>query len=57
MTQTFEQYINLADEKLGAEATFATDDFFADKSRLLSHAAPEWKDDLYDDNGKWMDGW
>ncbi len=27
MTQTFEQYINLADEKLGAEAIFATDDF------------------------------
>ncbi|CAK2079756.1 allantoicase [Vibrio crassostreae] len=57
MTHKFEQYINLADEKLGAEAIFATDDFFADKSRLLSHVAPEWKDDLYDDNGKWMDGW
>lgn len=28
MTHKFEQYINLADEKLGAEAIFATDDFF-----------------------------
>jgi len=53
----FEQYVNLADPKLGAEATFATDDFFADKSRLIRTEAPEWKDDLYDDNGKWMDGW
>ncbi|MCL9775333.1 allantoicase [Vibrio methylphosphonaticus] len=57
MSLNFEQYINLADEKLGAEALFATDDFFADKSRLLHRAPPEWKDDLYDDNGKWMDGW
>ncbi|WP_394126605.1 allantoicase [Vibrio hepatarius] len=57
MSLDFEQYINLADDKLGAEAIFATDDFFADKSRLLRREAPEWKDDLYDDNGKWMDGW
>ncbi|MCW8345931.1 allantoicase [Vibrio sp. ZSDZ65] len=57
MSLDFEQYINLADEKLGAQALFATDDFFADKSRLLRRAAPEWKDDVYDDNGKWMDGW
>jgi allantoicase len=57
MSLDFEQYINLADDKLGAEAIYATDDFFADKSRLLRREAPEWKDDLYDDNGKWMDGW
>ncbi|GAL35267.1 allantoicase [Vibrio maritimus] len=31
--------------------------FFADKSRLLSRLDPVWKDDVYDDNGKWMDGW
>lgn len=57
MSLDFEQYINLADDKLGAEAIYATDDFFADKSRLLRSEAPEWKDDVYDDNGKWMDGW
>ncbi|MFH0261478.1 allantoicase [Vibrio barjaei] len=57
MSLNIEQYINLADDKLGAEALYATDDFFADKSRLLRREAPEWKDDLYDDNGKWMDGW
>ncbi|MGF1695368.1 allantoicase [Vibrio lamellibrachiae] len=53
----FQDYTNLADERLGAEALFATDDFFADKSRMLRREAPEWKDDVYDDNGKWMDGW
>lgn len=57
MSLDFEQYINLADEKLGAQAIYATDDFFADKSRLLRRAAPEWKEGVYDDNGKWMDGW
>jgi allantoicase len=33
MSLKIEQYINLADDKLGAEALYATDDFFADKSR------------------------
>ncbi|WP_295893586.1 allantoicase [uncultured Vibrio sp.] len=56
-TAQFQDYTNLADERLGAEALYATDDFFADKSRLLRREAPEWKDDVYDDNGKWMDGW
>ncbi|MBY6199256.1 allantoicase [Vibrio hangzhouensis] len=57
MSLNIEQYINLADDKLGAQALYATDDFFADKSRLLRREAPVWKEDLYDDNGKWMDGW
>ncbi|MFC5077800.1 allantoicase [Vibrio thalassae] len=57
MSLNIEQYINLADDKLGAQALYATDDFFADKSRLLRREAPEWKQDVYDDNGKWMDGW
>ncbi|MEZ8824562.1 allantoicase [Vibrio amylolyticus] len=56
-TEQFQGYTNLADERLGAEALYATDDFFADKSRMLRREAPEWKDDVYDDNGKWMDGW
>lgn len=49
--------INLASPRLGSEAVYATDDFFADKSRLLKDAAPEFIPDKYDDNGKWMDGW
>ena len=37
--------------------TFATDDFFADKSRLIQSSEPVFIDDKYDDHGKWMDGW
>ncbi|MCB1380551.1 MAG: allantoicase [Alphaproteobacteria bacterium] len=49
--------INLASPRLGAKAIFATDDFFADKSRMLSDALPSFDPDRYDENGKYMDGW
>jgi allantoicase len=49
--------INLASPRLGSEAVYATDDFFADKSRLLIDAAPEFIANKYDEHGKWMDGW
>ncbi|RXJ72402.1 allantoicase [Veronia nyctiphanis] len=49
--------VNLASARLGAEVIYATDDFFADKSRLIKDEPAEWKEDVYDDNGKWMDGW
>ncbi|WP_434362391.1 allantoicase [Parasalinivibrio latis] len=53
----FSRLTNLASARLGAKAIFATDDFFADKSRLIDDADPQWKEGVYDDNGKWMDGW
>jgi allantoicase len=37
--------------------TFATDEFFADKARLIDPAEPVFIPGKYDDNGKWMDGW
>lgn len=49
--------VNLASPRLGAEAIYATDDFFADKSRLLSDAEPKFDPEKYDANGKYMDGW
>ncbi|MBO6825878.1 MAG: allantoicase [Sneathiella sp.] len=49
--------VNLAQPRLGAEVTFATDDFFADKSRLIDPADPVFIVGKYDNNGKWMDGW
>lgn len=49
--------INAADERLGAVALSATDDFFAPVARLLNPAEPEWRAGVYDENGKWMDGW
>lgn len=51
------QTINLANPRLGARVTFATDDFFADKARLIDPAAAVFIPGKYDDNGKWMDGW
>lgn len=49
--------INLASPRLGAEVIFATDDFFADKSRMLQDAPAVFITDKYDNHGKWMDGW
>ncbi|MEZ0243476.1 MAG: allantoicase, partial [Sphingomonas sp.] len=40
-----------------AEVVYATDDFFADKARLIDPAPPVFIPGKYDDNGKWMDGW
>jgi allantoicase len=49
--------INLASAGLGAKAIFATDDFFAEVNRMLADKPAEFYPTLYDDNGKWMDGW
>jgi allantoicase len=49
--------VNLADARLGAEAIFATDDFFAPKERMLNPEPAVFIAGKYDDNGKWMDGW
>lgn len=51
------QYVNLAQPRLRAEVVYATDDFFADKARLIDPAEPVFIPGKYDDNGKWMDGW
>jgi allantoicase len=51
------RHINMADERLGARALFATDEFFAPAGRMLSANDPEWRAGVYDDHGKWMDGW
>ncbi len=49
--------VNLADASLNAKALFATDEFFAAKERMLEPAEPVWREGLYDEHGKWMDGW
>jgi len=53
----FTKLVNLAQPRLGAKVTFATDDFFADKARLIDPSDPVFIPGKYDDNGKWMDGW
>ncbi len=52
-----DQFINLAQPRLGARVLYATDDFFAAKERLIDPAPPVFIDGKYDDHGKWMDGW
>ncbi len=54
---TWETLPNLASERLGAVAVWASDDFFAPKENLLRDAAPEWREHEYTNRGKWMDGW
>ena len=56
-TLIFSEPTNLADPRLGAEVIYATDDFFADKSRLIEPEPAVFIDGKFDDHGKWMDGW
>ncbi|MBI2310900.1 MAG: allantoicase [Betaproteobacteria bacterium] len=51
------RWINLAQPRLGAEAVFATDEFFASKDRMLSPEPAMFIPGKYDEHGKWMDGW
>jgi len=50
-------WVDLASPRLGSAVVFATDDFFADKARLIDPAEPVFIPGKYDANGKWMDGW
>ncbi len=52
-----DRWIDLAQPRLGAEVTEASDDFFAPKERLIKPEAPVFLPDEYDERGKWMDGW
>jgi allantoicase len=49
--------VNLAEDELGAEVLWATDEFFAAKERMLSRAEPVSRPGTFDAHGQWMDGW
>ncbi len=51
------RYVNLAQPRIGARVLSASDEFFAAKERLIEPAAPRFRPDVYDEHGKWMDGW
>ncbi|MGI9232672.1 MAG: allantoicase [Woeseiaceae bacterium] len=57
MTGSSSKWIHLEQPRLGTRVTFATDDFFAAKERIIDPAEPIFSVDKYDDHGKWMDGW
>src|SRR6187397_937180 len=48
---------DLADERFGAAVIAANDEFFAPKDALVKSSAPEWREGVYTERGKWMDGW
>ena len=57
MTREVDCWVQLEQPRLGARVTFATDEFFGAKERIIDPADPVFIDDKYDDHGKWMDGW
>lgn len=56
-TPSFVGLLNLAAERLGAEAVLCTDDFFAEMGNLVKPGRGIFIADKYTDRGKWMDGW
>lgn len=51
------RFPNLADARLGAVCLDCSDDFFADKQRMLNPDPAQFIVGKYDTHGKWMDGW
>lgn len=48
---------DLAAERLGGAVIAANDEFFAPKEGLIKAGPPEWREGVYTERGKWMDGW
>ena len=57
MTRSISKWVQLEQPRLGTRVTFATDEFFAAKERIIDPTDPVFIADEYDDHGKWMDGW
>ncbi|XP_019641350.1 PREDICTED: allantoicase-like [Branchiostoma belcheri] len=53
----FTQLNDLASAKAGGRVLFATDDWFAVADNLLKGDPPQWKEGVFTEYGKWMDGW
>jgi allantoicase len=53
----FTDLIDLATERVGGAVLLANDEFFAPKEGLLKSGPAEWREGVYTERGKWMDGW
>ncbi len=53
----FTDLVDLAAEALGGSVVAANDEFFAPKEGLLKPTPAEWREGVYTERGKWMDGW
>ncbi len=49
--------IDLLSNAVGGHVVACNDQFFAEAANLLKPADPEWREGVYTDHGKWMDGW
>ncbi len=57
MNRSISKWVQLEQPRLGTRVTYATDEFFGAKERLIDAADPVFVEDKYDEHGKWMDGW
>jgi allantoicase len=48
---------DLLSEAVGGRVVACNDEFFAEAANLLQSIPPVWKEGVYTDRGKWMDGW
>ena len=48
---------DLSNPILGTKILYCTDEFFAAAKRLLNPSNPIFKENVFDNHGKWMDGW
>ena len=48
---------DLVSEAVGGRVVACNDEFFAEAANLLQTSPPVWKEGVYTDRGKWMDGW
>ena len=49
--------IDLAQSRLGTKVVYKTDEFFASAKRIINPWPPVFKEGVFDQHGKWMDGW
>jgi allantoicase len=57
MSRKLDRWVRLEQPRLGSRVTWATDEFFGAKDRLIDPSDPVFVPDKYDEHGKWMDGW
>ena len=48
---------DLISEAVGGRVVACNDEFFAEAKNLLQTSDPVWREGVYTDAGKWMDGW
>ena len=49
--------VDLAQSRLGSKIVYKTDEFFAPAIRIINPIPPIFKENTFDNHGKWMDGW